>query len=248
MTIERDEDLHGLLEAGRVVRRCLDEMAHQARPGITTADLNEVGASVLRRHRARSAPMFVYGFPAEVCISVNEEIVHGIPSGRVLLEGDLVKLDVTAEKNGYVADAAITVGVGSLSPAKRALIECSERAFGSAMSVARAGRRISEIGRAIEEEVRRGGFTVVRELAGHGVGRTIHEEPIVPNYDEPRARGRLREGLVLAIEPILAMGGGRPEGAGDGWTIRTADGSPAAHYEQTIVVTRDAPLLLTAAA
>lgn len=246
MTIRREEDLRGLLEAGRVVRRCLLEMADRARPGITTADLNRVAASVLRRHEARSAPMLVYGFPAEVCISVNDEIVHGIPSKRVLQDGDLVKLDVAAEKNGYVADAALTIGIGSVSSARQALIDCAESAFNSAMSVARTGKRINEIGRRIEEEVSRRGFSVVSELAGHGVGRTIHEEPVVLNYDEPRAAGRLRDGLVIAVEPILSMGSGQAEEVGDGWTIRTRDGSPAAHYEQTIVITKEEPVLVTA--
>ena len=248
MTVRRDDDLRGLLDAGRVVRRCLIEMTRRVRAGITTSQLNQVGASVIRSNQARSAPMLVYGFPAEVCISVNEEIVHGIPSQRVLGEGDLVKLDVTVEKNGYVADAAVTIGVGTLSPVKQALIACTERAFVRAMGVVRAGRRINEIGRIVESEVRRSGFSVVRELTGHGVGRTIHEAPAVPNYDEPRARGRLTKGLVLAIEPIVSAGTGGSEESEDGWTIRTTDGSLAAHYEQTIVVTEDEPILVTAAA
>src|SRR5258708_34819926 len=159
MTVQRDDDLRGLLDAGRVVRRCLIEMTRQVRAGITTSQLNQVGASVIRANQARSAPMLVYGFPAEVCISVNEEIVHGIPSQRVLGEGDLVKLDVTVEKNGYVADAAVTVGVGTLSPVQQALIDCAERAFVRAMGVVGAGRRINEIGRIVESEVRGGGFS-----------------------------------------------------------------------------------------
>ena len=140
MTIRGEQDLEGLLEAGRVVRRCLDEMTRQVRIGVTTAQLNEAGARVLERNRARSAPILVYGFPAEMCISVNEEIVHGIPSSRLLADGDLLKMDVTVEKDGYIADAAVTVGVGTLSPAQQALIDCAERAFAIAMSVARAGR------------------------------------------------------------------------------------------------------------
>jgi methionyl aminopeptidase len=203
----------------------------------------------MRDAGARSAPILVYGFPAEICISVNDEIVHGIPSEeRILADGDLLKLDVTVEKGGYIADAAVTLGLGAISAEKRALIDCAERAFRQAMNVARAGMWVNDIGRTIEGEVVRSGFSVVRELTGHGVGRTIHEAPAVPNYDEPRSRTKLHEGLVLAIEPIIAMGSGEARESADGWTVTTADGSLAAHYEQTIAITRGEPMLLTAAA
>ncbi len=248
MTITREGELEGLIEAGRVVRRCLDEMARHVRPGVTTAELNQAGARVLERNRARSAPMLVYGFPAEMCISVNEEIVHGIPSDRVLADGDLLKMDVTVEKDGFVADAAVTVGVGVVSPEKQALIDCVERAFARAMSVARAGRPLNEIGRLIEAEVLRSGFAVVRELTGHGVGRTIHEDPAVPNYDDPGSCAPLDRGLVIAVEPIISMGSGRSRESGDGWTICTADGTLAAHHEQTIVITEREPIVVTASA
>lgn len=248
MTIRRDQDLRGLREAGRVVRRCLEEMTLRVRPGVTTARLNGIAARVMERSGARSAPMLVYGFPAEVCISVNDEIVHGIPSDRVLRDGDLLKLDVTVEKDGYMADAAVTVGVGAVTPELQALIDCAGRAFERAMRATRAGAPINAIGREIDAEARGGGFSVVRDLTGHGIGRTIHEEPAVPNYEDPRARHPLTEGMVLAVEPILSMGSGDAVEGGDGWTVRTADGTPAAHYEQTIIVTRDVPILLTAAA
>jgi len=248
MTVRRDADLAGLREAGRVVRRCLMEMSARVRAGVTTAELDDVAARVFERHAARSAPMLVYGFPGQTCISVNDEIVHGVPSPRVLRDGDLVKLDVTAEKGGYMADAAMTVGVGAVSPDRAALIRCARRAFRRAMRVARAGERLSAIGREIEAEVRRSGFWVVRELAGHGIGRTIHEEPTVLNFEDPRDPRRLTEGMVLAVEPIIAMGSGRSWVAEDGWTFRTADGAPAAHYEQTIIITSGAPILVTGAA
>jgi methionyl aminopeptidase len=246
MSIESRQDLDGLREAGRTVRLALDAMARHVRSGITTADLNAVGAEVLRKHGARSAPMLVYGFPAEVCISVNEEIVHGIPSERMIEAGDLVKLDVVAEKDGYVADAATTVVVSPAPEAHHALAACARRAFERAMTVARAGNRVFHIGRAVERTVRANGFSVVRELAGHGVGRTIHEAPDVPNYPDPRARQRLTEGLVITVEPMITAAPSRPVEAADGWTIRTASGTLAAHYEHTLVITRGAPLLLTA--
>jgi len=245
MTIRREEEFIGVREAGRVVRRCLVEMTDHVRPGVTTAELDDVAGRVFRRLRARSAPRLVYGFPGEVCISVNEEIVHGIPSDRALEEGDLVKLDVTVEKQGYMADAAITLGVGRLPAERQALIDCSRRAFFRAMRVARAGQRVNALGREIESETKAGGFTVVRDLTGHGIGRTIHEPPAIPNYDDPRARQPLVEGMVLAVEPILCMGSGESETAKDGWTVLTSDRTLAAHYEQTIVITAEAPIIVT---
>jgi len=245
MTVRREDEVLGLREAGRVVRRCLLEMTNHVRAGVTTGELDEVAARVFRENGARSAPVLVYGFPGQVCISVNDEIVHGVPSGRVLRDGDLVKLDVTVEKNGYMADAAVTVGVGTVPPDRTALVDCARRAFERAMRVARAGERLSAIGRAIETEVTESGFAVVRELAGHGIGRTIHEEPIVLNFEDPRDPRRLAAGMVLAVEPIIAAGAGRSKTAEDGWTIRTVDGAPAAHYEQTIIITSGEPILVT---
>lgn len=248
MSIRSPEDLRGLLEAGRIVRACLQEMRRHVRPGVTTSRLNDAGARVMRRLGGRSAPMLVYGFPAENCISVNDEIVHGIPGGRVLKEGDLVKLDVTVEKDGYMADAAISVPVGNVRPAIASLARTAERAFHRAMQAARAGNPIRAIGREVERETKHAGFAVVKELTGHGIGRTIHEAPAVPNYDEPRASALLTPGLVIAVEPLVAMGSGLAKEASDGWTVKTLDGGWAAHYEQTIVITDDRPLILTAAA
>ena len=247
MSIGGPEDLEGLIEVGRVVRACLDAMRLEARPGVTTAHLNRVGAAVLEKRGARSAPMLVYDFPAENCISVNDEIVHGIPSRRKLRAGDLLKLDVTAEKNGYMADAAITVPVGERHRAAARADGVRRARVQAAMAVLRPGRRANEIGRVIEDEVHRAGFVVVRELSGHGIGRTIHEPPTIPNYDDPAATDVLTRGMVITVEPLIAMGNGRSFEASDGWTIRTQDGSDAAHYEQTLVVMDDGPLLLTAA-
>src|SRR5262252_1038948 len=195
----------------------------------------------------RAAGAVVYGFPGFNCISLNEEAVHGIPGERVLQDGDLLKLDVTVEKNGFMADAAETVAVGTISKEAERLMACARRAFERAMLVARAGFRVSEIGRAVEREVRRDGFSVIRELGGHGIGRTIHEQPRIPNYPDPEARQVLTEGLVITVEPIIAAGSGRAVLGTDGWTMKTADRRPAAHYEHTLVITKSAPLLLTAA-
>lgn len=247
MCIESQADLDGLRATGRVVRAALDAMAAGVRPGITTAELNAIGASVIARHGARSAPMLVYRFPAETCISVNDEVVHGIPGPRMLVAGDLLKLDVTVEKNGYMADAAVTIPVGRASADALALVEGARRAFERAMDAARAGARVNAIGRAVSREVRRRGLSVVRGLDGHGIGRTIHEDPRVPNVYDPTAPQRLTRGLVIAVEPMVTTGSGRVVDDRDGWTVRTADGAPAAHYEHTIVVMDGAPILLTAA-
>jgi methionyl aminopeptidase len=164
-----------------------------------------------------------------------------------LREGDLVKLDLVAEKNGFYADAAVTVAVGAVSPVAAALIRAAEHSFRQGAKAARVGNRVYEIGRAVEREVKSRGFSVLRELSGHGVGRTIHEEPSVPNYHDSRSRSRLSDGLVITIEPIIAAGEGKAALQPDRWTVMTADRSLAAHYEHTIVITRGAPILLTAA-
>jgi len=247
MSINTPEELAGLREAGRVVRLMLEAMKEQVRPGVTTEELDEAGARVMREHGARSAPSMVYRFPGTSCISLNEEAVHGIPGDRALRDGDLLKLDVTVEKDGFMADAAESVAVGVAPELSQRLIACAERAFAKAMLVARDGFRVSEIGRIVEREVRRSGFSVIRELGGHGIGRTIHEAPRVPNFADPEASEILTEGLVITVEPIIAAGSGRSVLAKDGWTVRTADGKPSAHYEHTLVITRGEPILLTAA-
>jgi methionyl aminopeptidase len=247
MSINTPEELQKLRAAGAVVRRVLEAMRQAIRAGISTGELDEIGAQVMQQHGAQSAPAKVYGFPGSNCISVNDEAVHGVPGKRIVKDGDLVKLDVTVEKDGFMADAAITVGVGAIAEDNQRLVACAERAFVKAMLVARAGFRVSEIGRAVEREVRRTGFAVIRELGGHGIGRTIHEEPHVPNFADPEANQILSEGLVIAVEPIIAAGSARTIVARDGWTVQTADHKPSAHYEHTLVITKGEPILLTAA-
>ena len=247
MSIKSNAEFEKMRAIGGIVAQALRAMTAQVRPGITTAELNAVGARVLAMHDARSAPPLVYGFPAEVCISINDEAMHGIPGARVIQPGDLVKLDLVAEKDGFYADAAVSVNVPPVSEHGRDLARCAVRAFHKALGVAQAGSRVYEIGRAVEHEVRRSGFQVIRELGGHGVGRTIHERPSVPNFADRSARERLTEGLVITIEPVIAAGNGRAHLENDGWTFRTEDGSLAAHYEHTVVITRGKPVLLTAA-
>lgn len=246
MSIQDEQELLSLKAAGRVVRMVLDAMKAEVRPGVTTRQLDEAGARVMQENGARSAPSMVYKFPGASCISLNDEAVHGIPGERKLMEGDLVKLDVTVEKDGFMADAAITVAVGRVSSQAEQLMACAERAFHKAMLVARAGFRVFEIGKMVEREVRKSGFSVVRELGGHGIGRTIHELPHVPNYADPHAQQIMSEGLVITVEPIIASGSGRVFTDKDGWTVRTGDHSLSAHFEHTLVITSGAPILLTA--
>jgi len=246
MSIESADDWNGLRRAGRVAHLTLEALEAQVRPGVTTAELDAVAARVFAAHGARSAPAIHYGFPKTVLISVNDEVVHGIPGPRRIEAGDLVKLDVTVEKDGYVADAARTVIVQSGSDVATRLAACARAAFDAALTVARAGTKVNEIGRAVEAEVRRRGFTVVRGLTGHGVGRAIHEPPSIPNHYDPWQPDVLTDGLVLTIEPIISAGSERVREDADGWTLRTSDGSLSAHHEHTLVVTRDRPIMLTA--
>ena len=245
MSIGSAADVAGLRAAARVVRETLDALESRVRAGVTTAQLDDAAKTVLEKHGARSAPAAVYGFPGHVLISVNDEIVHGVPGPRVLSRGDIVKLDVTVEKDGYVADAARTVLVGRASETASRLQACAGAAFRAGLAVARAGTPVNEIGGAVEREVRRHGFHVVRGLTGHGIGRTIHEPPDVPNWYDARQKDVLTEGLVLTIEPMISAGSSRPVEDANGWTIRTSDGSLAAHHEHTLIITRGEPLVLT---
>ena len=246
MTVRSAADLTGLERAGRLVARTLAAMRAAVRPGITTAALDDIAARVARAEGARSAPQLAYDFPGFTCISVNDQIVHGIPGPRALRGGDVVKLDVTLELHGYVADAAVTVLVPPADPAARALQRCARQAFTSALRSARAGTPLADLGGAVEREVRRHGFAVVRELAGHGVGRRVHESPSVPNWRDPSARGVLTPGLVIALEPMVTTGPTRVVQDDDGWTLRTLTGALAAHHEHTIVIRDGAPLVITA--
>ena len=247
MSIQSQADLDGMQRVGKAVALILNEMCATACAGMTTAELDDVGARAMSRLGARSAPRVMYGFPGYTCISVNQEIVHGIPGGRRLKPGDVVKIDVTAEQGGYIADAARTVILEPSSSEATRLRHTAIVALDEALRAARAGRRVSAIGRAVEQCARADGFAVVRELCGHGVGRAIHEEPNVPNYEDRFSRDRLTEGLVIAVEPMLTARRTRAVLMRDGWTIRTADGSVAAHEEHTIIIAGERPIIVTAA-
>lgn len=246
MSIESAADLDGITLAGRVVAEALSAMVREIRPGMTTRDVDEIGAAVLLQHGSRSAPQLVYACPTVNLISVNDEIVHGLPGARVLQPGDVVKIDVTADTAGYIADAATTVVLPNASNDAIELRDCAIAAFEAGFGAARAGRRVSEIGRAVEREVSAHGFHVLRELSGHGVGRTIHEWPTVPNYFDRFQSDVLTEGLVLTIEPLISERRSRIRACDDGWTLKTGNGCLAAHHEHTIIVTNSEPVIVTA--
>jgi methionyl aminopeptidase len=246
VSIETPDELKGLKAAGRIVAQAIRAMRQQVRPGITTAELDEIGACVFARAGARSGPQLDYGFPGVTCISVNDEAVHGIPGPRRLRRGDLVKLDVTAELDGFYADACVSVPVTPAAPETLRLISVTRQALERALRTARTGTPINHIGRAVEHVVAARGYAVCAELMGHGIGRRIHEWPDIPNYDAPGASAPLTEGLVITIEPIISAGTGAVRPTRDGWTVKTADGARSAHFEHTIVVTGGQPVMLTA--
>jgi methionyl aminopeptidase len=246
MSIESSADLDGIVLAGRVVAEALRAMEGAIEAGVATLDLDGVGAAVLKSYGARSAPQMVYGCPTVTLISVNDEIVHGLPGARTLRDGDVVKLDVTAEIGGYIADAATTVVLPGATENASKLRDCAVSAFQAGLGAAKAGRRVSAIGDSVEREVNSRGFHVLRALSGHGVGRTIHEKPTVPNYFDPFQRDVLTEGLVLTIEPLISERRTGIVEDRDGWTLRTRNGCLAAHYEHTMIITNAAPVIVTA--
>jgi methionyl aminopeptidase len=248
MTISSESDLAGMQRVGQLVARTIAHMRAELRPGMTTGELDAIGERFARAEGARSAPQLAYDFPGFNCLSVNEEIVHGIPGSRVLREGDVVKLDVTLELDGYMADSAVTVVIPPVSAEARSLQRAARIAFNRGMEAARAGQTLRDVGRAVEAAARREGAVVVRELTGHGIGRRIHEPPSVPNWGDPSVRTVLTEGLVIALEPMLTSAPARVVEEPDGWTLRTHNRVLAVHHEHTIMIRRGSPLVLTAAA
>ena len=247
MTIESNGDLESMRAVGKLVGQALKTMDSAIAPGMTTEQLDEIGERFLRKHGARSAPQLTYDFPGFNCISVNDGVVHGVPGPHVLKAGDVVKIDVTAELDGYIADAAITVVIPPVTTPKHNLVQSAQSAFRKAVKVALPGVRIAELGRAVETEVNRWGHSVIHEMCGHGVGRGLHEKPSVPNFFSPFTPGVLSDGLVIALEPIICEKPSDVYEDEDGWTIRTSNGCLAAHYEHTIVIRDGRAEILTAA-
>jgi len=243
--IKSKNEIATMRRAGEIVAAAIDAARAAVRPGVTTADLDHAAAREISGRGALPSFLGYRGFPKTICTSVNDEIVHGIPGGRTLKEGDLVKLDVGAIVDGFHADSAVTIPVGDPTPEAVKLMETTERALWAGLAEARLGNRLHDIGAAVQTIAEGAGFSVVREYVGHGIGRSLHEEPPVPNYGTPGKGFKLTEGLVLAIEPMVNVGGYATRLLPDGWTVVTEDGSLSAHFEHTVAVTTDGPWVLT---
>lgn len=246
MTVNDQKDFDGLMRIGRIVGLTIKTMAEAMRPGMTTAELDAIGAAYMKAQGAQSAPQLVYKFPSATCISINEEVAHGIAGDRVIKPGDLVNIDVSAELGGYFADSGSTFPVPPVRPEYQKICDTAKIALKRSIDAARAGQRINAIGKAVELEARAAGLNIIRELSGHGVGKSIHEKPSIPNYFTKRADDRLTDGLVITLEPFITNGSGRVYTAEDNWTIKTPDGDRTAQYEHTIIVRHGAPVLVTA--
>jgi methionyl aminopeptidase len=244
--INTPEELEKIRESAQIVGRCLLLLGKEVRPGITTQELDRIAEDYIRSQGGEPAFKGYRGYPASICASINEEVVHGIPSGkRVVKEGDVVSLDIGVKKAGFYGDAARTFAVGAVSEAAQRLLEATERSLYEGIDQARPGGRVSDISSAIEREVKRSGYSVVRALVGHGVGRELHEEPQVPNYGRPGEGPRLRTGMVLAIEPMVNLGGADVVTLADQWTVVSADKSLSAHFEHTVAIGEDGPIILS---
>ncbi len=240
-------EIDKMRQSGHIVRQVLDELRAMVAPGVTTMDLEKVAERRIKELGAKPAFKGYYGYPCVLCTSVNEEIVHGIPSSkRVLKAGDIVSIDCGVVLEGYYGDAAITAAVGdSVSPERKKLVDITEQSLYKAIEQVKIGNTISDIGGAVQEFVEANGFSVVREFVGHGIGTKLHEEPQVPNFRSRGADMRLREGMVLAIEPMVNSGGPEARVLADKWTAVTVDGSSSAHFEHCVAVTKNGPLILT---
>ena len=240
-------ELERMREAGRLVGEVLTELAAQVAVGVSTGDLDALAEKRIRQAGATPAFKGYHGYPAAICASINDEVIHGIPSGRRLLqEGDIISIDVGASLDGYYGDSAITLPVGAVSEEAATLLRVTDESLYKAIEAVKPGGRISDIGHAVQKHVEAYGFSVVREFVGHGIGQKMHEEPQVPNYGEPGRGPRLTEGMVLAIEPMVNAGKPAVKVLADGWTAVTRDGSLSAHFEHTVAVTADGPRILTA--
>jgi methionyl aminopeptidase len=238
-------ELQRMRVANALVAEILGELATLAQPGSTTAQLDRVAETRVRAAGAIPAFKGYRGYPATLCASVNDEVVHGIPSDRPLEEGDILSLDMGVVLDGFYGDSALTVGIGQIDEPAQALLRVTEEALHRGIAAARAGGRLSDIGHAIQQWVEEHGFSVVREFVGHGIGTKLHEEPQIPNYGQPGRGPRLAEGMVLAIEPMVNAGRAGVKVLSDGWTAVTRDGSLSAHFEHTVAVTTDGPEILT---
>ena len=232
-------------EAGALVALAHQKLKEIITPGISLLELDREAEKIIREHGAIPSFKGYEGFPNTICTSVDEIVIHGIPSSRRLKEGEIISIDVGALKDGYHGDAAFTAAVGVISPEKEKLISVTEDSFFKGLQMAKVGNRLGDISHAIQKTVELAGFSIVREFVGHGIGEDLHEDPAVPNYGPPGRGPRLEAGMALAIEPMVNMGGSNIEILEDGWTVVTKDKQPSAHYEHTVIITESEPIILT---
>lgn len=248
ITRKSQREIELMQEAGRILALTHYELAKEVKPGMSTRDIDTLGETIIRDYGCIPSFLNYCGYPASICVSVNDEVVHGIPSDKhIIQDGDIVSLDAGVIYKGYHSDAARTLIVGAASEEARRLVEVTRQSFFEGIQYARPGYYISDIGRAIQEYVEANGFSVVRDLVGHGVGRRLHEKPDIPNFLDQKKGPRIKPGMTLAIEPMVNAGGYDVEWLEDDWTVVTEDGSLSAHYENTILVTRDEPVILSRA-
>lgn len=239
------EELEIMREAGRILVDTLDALEESLRPGVTTAELDNVAEQRITGAGARASFKGYRGFPASICASPNNVIVHGIPGPTTLKEGDIISLDVGVLWKGFHVDSAWTFPVGEVSAEARELLKVAEASLDAALDQCLPGKRLGDVGHAVESTALGAGFSIVREYVGHGVGRSLHEEPQIPNYGPPGRRQALSSGMTLAIEPMINLGGERTKVLGDGWTVETLDGSLSAHFEHTVAITEEGNEILT---
>ncbi len=243
--LKTEQEISKIRKASQIVARTLQVLAEHVQEGITTKELDKIAESEIRKEGGSPAFKGYRGFPATLCVSVNEEIIHGIPSGKKLKKGDIVGLDLGAIWQGFYGDAARTVAVGEISDEARKLTEVTEESLWIGIKQARSGNRVGDIGYAVQQHVEAHGYSVVREFVGHGIGRSLHEDPQVPNYGKQGHGHRLKPGLVLAIEPMVCMGSNEVMMLEDNWTAVTKDGSLSAHFEHSIAITNNGPVILS---
>ncbi len=243
--IKNEAEIDMMRAAGRAARSVLEKLAGMVRPGVATRDIDLAAADFMADEKCKSAFLGYRGFPGQVCISLNEEVVHGIGGSRRLQLGDIVKLDVGVNKGGWIGDTATTVGVGSVSSVATELMRVTEAALSVALEHALSGKRLGDLCSAIEQSVISNSFSVVREFVGHGVGRKLHEEPQIPNFGRSGEGPKLKPGMTLAIEPMVNVGRPGVRVLGDGWTVVTEDGQLSSHFEHTVLITRAEPEILT---
>ncbi|MBD7914277.1 type I methionyl aminopeptidase [Clostridium sp. Sa3CUN1] len=243
--IKNNKEIARMRSAGKIVAETLLLVEEKVRPGITTAELDRIAEEFITKHGAKPSFKGLYGFPASLCISVNEQVVHGIPGGYVLKDGDIISVDCGVHMNGFHGDAARTFGVGNITDEAKQLINVTKESFFKGIEYAKVGNRLTDISHGIQSYVEASGFSVVRDFVGHGIGRVVHEDPEVPNYGQPGRGPKLVEGMALAIEPMVNVGSYKVKTLKDNWTVVTSDGSLSAHYENTIVILPDGPEILT---